>query len=1136
MSWSSRKPSEWFAAVALLGAFAGCTGEAAFECGPGSEERFGRCVVTAAPDVRCGEGTVLDEDANACVPLITCGEGSFPDPDTGFCDPEAECGPGTFLDLQTGACVTESECGPGTEADLESGLCLEVLVCGPGTLEQDGTCTPLPPCTEGALLDPVTGECTADQSCGAGLVIVDGVCVEEDRAIALEADVVESLPDRNDPASGGVPEDLVLEPRNERAVALGKIDRPATPEGAADPVQDIDVWRFTGSRGLYLRAQVVSLGLPQPAFTVRGPNGYYRESPLGYERNPMRELVLPYDGEYEIAVVPSAFLLSGQAIGGSDAEYALVVEERQLPGRQSLDVGLGVASAGEATGETIGLDDNFFALQAPSGVPVIVEIDGDFANNTPALLAFNQDNQLLAHVQDAGDAGWMGLLIREDAYVVVDWTRSVAAEGEFTIRPYIPPTVIRGDIPADYNTVTGRHPLLVGQTGGAFTFRFGERQVASCDIFGSGVFRPDVQVVGPGGTVAKVDDDDEVFFLAEPGDYTLFVFNDSTSDDSDVGLTIRATTPYALGDLGDGESGPVAAGEPLGFGFAGWEDAWSVVTSPAGTTVSLDVAAEVADPVLEVYDLRGQLLRRLRRPHLAGPVPVLNRDGGALLVRLESNGRAAEGWRLGASVDTPVELDLEPNDSRATAVLVGAAPVRLTGVAHDDEADVYRIQLPALADGEALEVRFDNLESDSSFSSISDSSEVRVYDAEFQELPVLPSDGVLGVHSLTVVPGFALGDEIYVEIVGTHIPSSQPQGYLLDVRVADRLVEVEPNDANDSADVLALGGTIAGYLGGGDAADIIRLDLEADLGARESLLVEARNVETNNALKLTVRDATGNIVAASDRVLAAAAAPALPAGAYFIEVRGSATTLLYELSARVGAQAEIEPNDLVAEDLGALDAAGITWEGLAGTGDVDRLTFTLPAALAPETALRARLINLDDSTAHAVRLVDGHGATDFVRALDDAATAELRAALPGAGTFGIVVEGTGTKADRYRVELTLEAAAELEPNESAAAASELPSVPGSFFATVAGGDVDFMAFDLDAGVSEAIVTMENVSDGSTVEMSLTRSTGASLGGGAGFRVRQPIVNPTAGRYIIRLIGQQAATDASDIVRIDVEVR
>ena len=107
----------------------------------------------------------------------------------------------------------------------------------------------------------------------------------------------------------------------------------------------------------------------QPAFTVTGPNGYYRESQLGFALDADRQLVLPFDGEYDVTVLPSVVLQgASEPIGDANATYAAIIEVQAWP----VATALAVPVSGElvqSAGSLLNLDDNFFQLSADATTP-----------------------------------------------------------------------------------------------------------------------------------------------------------------------------------------------------------------------------------------------------------------------------------------------------------------------------------------------------------------------------------------------------------------------------------------------------------------------------------------------------------------------------------------------------------------------------------------------------------------------------------------------------------------------------------------------------------------------------------------------------------------------------------------------
>ena len=739
--------------IVILALLSSCGDGDVRECGEGTALQGGLCVAEPPGDVRCGEGTVVDGESGFCVPLVGCGEGTVVDPATGNCSSETECGPGTFLDLVTKSCVTETACGTGTVADEATRTCKPSVRCGAGTTldEETDRCLPDPPCVPDAILDPVTGLCESDLECGEGYVLIGGVCFDEDASIAAEADASESVPDRNDPLQGGTAEPLTLEPIGSRAVFTGGIGRPADLSSTGAAQQDRDVWRFVGSAGQYLRIEVRSMGLPQPAFILEGPDGYERTSSVGYDSDAAREVVLPYDGVYELIILPSAFLITGIPMGDPTTAYVGIVEELPLPTPVDLTAGAAPDAPANIQGQLLNLDDNFYRIRVPGRTALQATIIGDVAETVPSILVFDASMRLLADVANLKKDDWAGFFVdtMDDCILVVDWQVSTARADDFSIDVHAVPLLDRGSLAADFNAVTENQDLA-GLRTGAYRFAIAEAQVIVADVFG--LSAPDVQVVGPAGTRTRIKDDDEFFFYAEPGEYVMFIHNDLTSDSVDVGTVLGLITPYDLGSLTEGQSSSVA-GQPIVSGFSGYADAWVVVTSSVPALVTLEVEARGGDPDLAVYRIDGTLVRGIPRPHMYRPARIVNRDPRPVLLRLMPDGKNVVDWTIHAEVGPlPAHIDGEPNDVQSRAIALGIAPTIVRSTVTTEDTDLYTFSLAEpLAEGRAIRVGFDDLESESATTSITRGSYLRVYDAAMQPLSSIPTPesdgGVLGVNT-----------------------------------------------------------------------------------------------------------------------------------------------------------------------------------------------------------------------------------------------------------------------------------------------------------------------------------------------------------------------------------------------------
>lgn len=1126
-------------AVVVVVVVGACDGRPKFtDCGRGTVRKGDVCVALTPGDVRCGEGTFQDPATGACVPLVECGPGTVLDADTGACRGASECGPGTFFDPGTGTCLPETTCGLGTVLDAATGACVPEFVCGAGTAldEATGACAPLPPCVDGAVLDEATGLCTSDLVCGAGQIVVGGVCVEPEVVVALEADVVEPSFDRNDPLLGGAPEALPLEPQGARVVALGVLGRPVDVAGNGTLVQDRDVWRFTGAPGLRLRVDVVSTGAPDPTFRIEGPRGYVREAARAGEV--ARDVILPYAGDYDVIVVPRAYATSGIPQGGPDAGYALVVEEIPLPVPRLVSPGASAASPATFTGALFDGDDNGFRVNADARTAVQVRFASLSGEVVPAVVAL-RGAELLADVPYLDEDGVASffLKVEDGARFYLDWNEAAGAGDAYEIDVHFVPLVERGDVPADFVGVTGTRDVA-GKESVAFQFAIATPQVVLIDLFGTGLASPDVQVVGPGGTRARVDDDDELFFFGDPGEYVVFCRNDGTSDDVGVGATLTFLTPYDLGSLDETNvDGASVTGADLLQGFSGWEEAWAVVRTSIPALLTLDVDVAAGDPALSVYDYDGTLLRALGKPHLDRPLHVVNRDPRPILLRLQAEGRASVGWRLSAVVRAlPTRIEAEPDDTRFSAVDLGALPLVVRGGLRPNDVDVYRFSLPGPIDpGDSIRVVFDNLVSDSTTSTISDAAFVRVLDDAYAPLPSIPdpasSPGTLGVNTATHVAGYEGGGPFYVEVFGDFLSSDAD--YLLSIEADETPVEVEPNDALVDADPLAaLPARVVGWRSGADPQDAFRIDLAADLAAGTSLALQAINLENSNALALSLLDAAGAVIATTSRVEAALDVPLLAAGTYYATVTGgTGGEPIYALSAAIGGRAEQEPNDsaTLVDDLGALGATDLFVHGRATNLDVDVLSFSPGAA-----GYLVEVVNLDDGSplhveVHAGAALDGTSRL----ARDRSAAVETVARARTPGTTFVRIVGDGATADRWRLRIAALPLVEDEPNDVVATSVAAPATARG---AIGGGDVDQYAFVVGAG-ADVDVVVENRSDGTSLDVALQGPAPATttIASGVGFRVPLSAANVAAGTYTVRVTSTDAAVDAVDLYDATVAV-
>jgi hypothetical protein len=1143
-------------ALAVAALFTACPEPeppAPITCGAGTEQRNGICIAVIPGDItRCGEGTVLDPETNTCQPLIECGAGTTFDPATSRCEPDAVCGEDTLFDLPTRTCVPEASCSPGTIVNLATRRCESPLQCGPGTILDAASreCRPAPACTPGTIFDEASGLCVGAVVCGAGQVVVNGRCVEPNQAIALEADAVESL-GQNDPFLGGAPELIALEPFGERTIFVGGIDRPQDYNGDGVIDQDRDVWAFEGAAGDYLTVEVLSLGLSGPAFIVEGPNGYRRSSTVGFEVEPRRELLLPYDGTYEITVVPGAFLSTGVPNGDLTAGYVGVIERRTLPAFTDVTPGADGATPTILTGDLLNLDDNFFRIDAPPRSAVQVTFRNLPADTLPSALAFTNGLRLLSDVQQIANGDWAGIFTpaNEDAILLVDWRESIGPADDFTVEVSFVPLIEGGALPSDAVSQLG--PIDVpGRQTAAFQIVVSEEQVVFLDFLV--FFNPDLQIVSAEGTRAIILDRDLIPLFLEPGEYVFFVNNDDAGADNAAGLALTLITPIDIGTFAlDGNRSGSMTGPDLVDTRSGPFEAWGIARVPADSMLELDFDARSGDPDLLLFSANGTPLRGLDRPHARGALHVTSDVDRVLLVLVDSAGVNLIDWSVAARLSPlPPVLEVEPNDTPDRATVLGAAPVVVRGKLAPKEIDVYQFTLDELpAEGQAVRIAFDDLGvENASGGSVTDASSVTIYDAQFQPVPSIPfeeitlsgvvfKNAMLGPNTVTILPGYEGAGPFYVEIAKLFDTSDSE--YTLEIEVVDLLVEAEPNDDQGSADLLPLPGEIVGYRQSASEPDVFHIEVTEDLAPGSALFVEWKHLENNNNIAVALEAPGGAVLDSQSRVMGSLVVSDLAAGSYFLRATAGGTTgSLYGLRAFIGDGVEIEPNDSVAtaHPLGILSPGStLQVHGLAVNTQDDLFEFNLAAPLAPGTGLRAEVLNAADTSNLITELWSGDPANGGVvlgGETFDGAT--VVASPPGTGPFYLRVRNAATgAADRYLAKLFIGGAAEAEPNNDAASANLLPALPASIEGNIRTGEVDVFRLELDADTT-INAAWQNLTDTTVLRVSLRDADFIELGAAQSNNGRLNNVSLPAGSYFL-VVTPISPNATGDRYRLSAEV-
>lgn len=782
-------------------------------CGPNTKEVGGKCVSTV-DEAPCGEGASRDPDTGQCEPDVECGTGTTYNPVTQTCEPDSECGPGTTLNEETGECEPDVVCGDDTTFDPATGACLPNAVCGEGTHfdEASGECVPDENCGEGTHFDPETGTCQPDLVCGPGLADVNGVCLSALDLIIEEADVEEPSPDDNDPALGGTPEAFALEPVGERAVLAGRIDRPVDRDGDGVIDQDIDVWRFTGVEGQLLNIRVITTGAFQPAFTLTGPNGYYREPQPGFSLDSSRSVVLPYDGEYDLTVLPNVVLQgSSGPIGGEDAVYAVIVEELDWPAPTLLSVPSD-GSAIEGEGNILQVNSNFFKLSS-SARGLTIAGESPTGNTRSVVYAFRTDRSLIDEFQVSSSGGidsfeaLMPMPSAGEVVLVYDWTTSGGFNAPYVFDANgIVDTIDLGTLGPD-DSVEHRRVQFPAKTAAVLEMELPAGQVVLTDfrLSNTSSMPSNLVLVSPSGEVLWTrsgTSPDAWFYTVEAGTYVWLAQNQATSDNH-PSIAVITKTPEDFGtfdgsvaELQKSSNGALlASGTRIGGEFFLVEN-----TAPFALLAEYSYAS--GRPWLEIVRLSagGATLGRTGTQWDRAPFTgVVHSDPGLTMLRLHpgtsGSSRAPDvtGWSLDVRLAAVPADEVEPNDELESAQTVNELPFRVVGTVSSGDVDRYALPISAQPGaGEALEVDIFRLSTTGTLKlTVTDQAETTALTTH--TLPAAWSSGRIWIY-----PDIGTGPyAVTVECTSC----GDGVEYILDVRAIDAFTESEPNntaaDGND---------------------------------------------------------------------------------------------------------------------------------------------------------------------------------------------------------------------------------------------------------------------------------------------------------------------------------------------------
>jgi hypothetical protein len=747
--------------------------------------------------------------------------------------------------------------------------------------------------------------------CREGESVVNGLCLSPEEIDAAMADVTEASQD---------PTPLPTPAIGDSTIFTGMID--------AGPDQDWDAYVFEAAAGDTFEIVLRSLGSSELGFVVTGPNDYRRLSPLYFQPEPSRRVVLPWAGTYTIAIAPQVVieeLTDAGPIGGDEYRYVAVLEHEMFP----------VPSGVPGSGRLYDLQDNLHSIPNSGEGLIRVDFGPIGADAQPVLMVFGEGGSSERPVED--------LIASEDLMILMDWVRLVGDDDGYSIDAVaVAPT-------------TSTTAEIAGGGIGYFLAPAEAGTIVEIAIAG-GANPPSVRVLAPDGAVLSPS---ARFYAEAAADYIVEVKNND-ADAATFSIALDPVQPVSIGPLSVG----TATGALWRDEVAPLDNAWFLVS--ATEPIALDLSARqqsTANLSVFVYDLAFQPLRELR---LAGTSPALSAfltEVDEVIVEIVDSSPAVPiaGLSLQVSaIDLP-PLETEPNDELSDATPL-ALDAPLSGELDATDSDVYRIDLAAALDvDEMLEVR------------ATESNDLETYACQLLDATAaVIEEQTPRVKGCVIFAGGLAAGDYYFAI--------QKTGPLRVYSVAASIVlgveEVEPNDdppGNAIDDRTATYGEVATNTD----ADVFTFQLENDLGATELLTVRTEVVGTRptSGMQAGLQGPgvdSSVFVAPVGTVVRAGAA----AGDYRVRIsRNSGNPAfdgLYRIAVSTSSAAvtDLEPNDIAeqAQPLGELPSTAVGLLTAPATGDDDWFSFELAQDLALGETLAIELHRIGTQPTDSLRV------------------------------------------------------------------------------------------------------------------------------------------------------------------------
>lgn len=963
-------------------------------------------------------------------------------------DDSVTCGDGTVK--QGTMCVIEVpiECGEGTS--LVEGQCVPDPVdapCGEGTTLVAGECVPdaTTLCGAGTSLDTASGRCIAQSECSPDTVLIDGVCSSKDEVALLDPDITEST-EQNDVARGGDPELIATPEVGQSVSAIGNIDAPTDFDADGQEDQDLDTWRLNVNAGDALRIHLQDAGAGALGFEITGPEGFSRQGPR-HAPEPSRTIYFPYDGIYDLTVMPQAKLYDRDAgpSGSESSGYRLVVENLGgLDTAQGTPVELGATM--QASGSFNALESNLYKFEYTAPMIWRSTLSSYAAGVTPALMLLDAQANLVRALPVGQDTVLTSSDVDSGTWLLVD---HVALGSD--IATYQIDFDVLNATSADATLDAGASASV----SDALTIAPNQSAYINLDVSASDPLVIEaslntdadldtytVEFISPAGDVISSTSSASPVFLSQTsGKHLLKITNTSTNATHTISsIALQGVEPEQLGAL-------TMAGQTAN----------ASVDVGVGATAYLLYSNQ--DPVSATFQLTSQSNQQLSFSALDQDfVPLLSTQGddalvldgvvmtdaGSHLVTVRNLGDASASAQVTVLVNPTPTLETEPNNRLANAsVLDISNPVSIAGTLTESDTDLFMFSSNQTA---LITATLLQLDGDSSV-----------------EVSILNSTGEV---IETSTPGFA---ETFTAAVATQIETyyvrvrstdGSTSRYALNVSADPTgAFESEPNDDSSSAEMLALSQPVTGSVQGIQDYDWYAIDVAAETLVSIDLRKAAgAQLPPSQNLRAFAFGADAMTTIDGNNLLQ------LPAGRSYIQVLSVANF-------GSGNTYELEVTEVSAQDLGQLSSdTEFTREGTfsqASTGALFsfELASDLPADNSKAVVVWSSApVDVFDAQGQAL-----HISADTGQVFGTAAEPSFASSTLAAGTYRVAIRDGAVGQDWQLYVGYIDNVEETEPNDSRMAPEDLGGIST--------GQTIYRTGDVDAADFQDVFKITPTTDG-----------------------------------------------------------